>query len=465
MYPEFEREYFNKKCIELNIPKNKKIAEFSSGMKVKLKVLIAITHKAKLLILDEAAVSVYGDIPYIGSFSCSDETLNKIYDTAAYTCGLCLQNYIWDGIKRDRLVWVGDMHPEMLTVRSVFGSIPLMEKTLEYIKEATPLPGWMNNMPTYSFWWLIIVRDWYFYTGSTEFLHKNAEYIISLSERISSLVSQDGSGSIGYYFLDWQTNGTEAAKYGSRALLAMALDAAGELCGYLGNGSAAALCKEKADILKKSEWKHCGAKQTAAMAAMADCTDKNAAAELILKNGAEGFSTSMGYYLLKTAAEKDTSAALGILKEYYGAMLKLGATTFWEDFDIAWAENASAIDEIPEEGKTDIHGDNGAFCYKGFRHSLCHGWSSAPTAFLAEEVLGIRISEPGCKKIRIAPRLGNLEWAKGKYPTPYGTVTVSCKNLGGEIKTEWSQDVHQYIYQYKKLYEILNLLTDPCTVF
>ena len=53
-------------------------------------------------------------------------------------------------------------------------------------------------------------------------------------------------------------------------------------------------------------------------------------------------------------------------------------------------------------------------------------------------MLGIRISEPGCKKIRIAPRLGNLEWAKGKYPTPYGTVTVSCKNLGGEIKTEWT---------------------------
>ena len=155
---------------------------------------------------------------------------------------------------------------------------------------------------------------------------------------------------------------------------------------------------------------HCGDKQNAAMAAMADCTDKNAAAELILKNGAEGFSTFMGYYLLKTAAEKDTSAAPGIIKEYYGAMLKLGAPTFWD----------------------------GAFCYKGFRHSLCHSWSSAPTAFLAEEVLGIRISEPGCKKIRIAPRLGNLEWAKGKYPTPYGTVTVSCKNLGGEIKTEWT---------------------------
>ena len=59
MYPEFEREYFNKKCIELNIPKNKKIAEFSSGMKVKLKILVAITHKARLLILDEPTTGLH----------------------------------------------------------------------------------------------------------------------------------------------------------------------------------------------------------------------------------------------------------------------------------------------------------------------------------------------------------------------------------------------------------------------
>ena len=72
--------------------------------------------------------------------------LNKIYDTAAYTCKLCLQNYIWDGIKRDRLVWVGDMHPEMLTVRTVFGNIPLMAQTLEFIKNATPPPEWEEKV-------------------------------------------------------------------------------------------------------------------------------------------------------------------------------------------------------------------------------------------------------------------------------------------------------------------------------
>lgn len=48
----------------------------------------------------------------IGRFECDDPLLNEIWDTAAYTLRLCIQNgYLWDGVKRDRLVWVGDLYP------------------------------------------------------------------------------------------------------------------------------------------------------------------------------------------------------------------------------------------------------------------------------------------------------------------------------------------------------------------
>lgn len=393
----------------------------------------------KLSLKAVTAVSFLRDIPSLGSFSCDNETLNKIYETAAYTCKLCLQNYIWDGIKRDRLVWVGDMHPEMLTVRTVFGNLPIMAETLDLARDTTPMPNWMNNMPTYSMWWMIIVRDWYFYTGDKEFLEKNREYIISLSNRICDLVSDDGSDSIGYCFLDWPTNGTEAGKHGSRALLVLALNAAAELMRYCGCNDTADLCDKKSEILKNCEWDSCGAKQTAAVMSLAGCCDELEAADKILSKGAVGFSTFMSYYLLKVAAKRDMAETLSVLCEYYGAMLKLGATAFWEDFNIDWAKNASPIDEIPEDGKSDVHGDNGAYCYKGFRHSLCHGWSSAPTAFLAEEVLGIHILDVGCKKVEIKPNLGNLSWAKGTYPTPYGIISVECKrSKDGEIHTEWA---------------------------
>ena len=76
-----------------------------------------------------------------------------------------------------------------------------------------------------------------------------------------------------------------------------------------------------------------------------------------------------------------------IIKEYFGGMLSRGATTFWEDFDVAWLEGSGRINEFPEEGQKDIHGDFGAFCYIGFRHSLCHGWASGVLAFIIEQML------------------------------------------------------------------------------
>ncbi len=53
MYQKFDKKGFEEKCKHFGIPMNQKIKEFSTGMKAKLKVLTALSHEAKLLILDE----------------------------------------------------------------------------------------------------------------------------------------------------------------------------------------------------------------------------------------------------------------------------------------------------------------------------------------------------------------------------------------------------------------------------
>ena len=53
MYSEFEEEKFRALCEKFQIPLNKTMKDFSTGMKAKLKVLIAVTHKAQFLLLDE----------------------------------------------------------------------------------------------------------------------------------------------------------------------------------------------------------------------------------------------------------------------------------------------------------------------------------------------------------------------------------------------------------------------------
>lgn len=117
-------------------------------------------------------------------------------------------------------------------------------------------------------------------------------------------------------------------------------------------------------------------------------------------------------------------------------MLKAGATTFFEDFDIGWVNNAVPIDGFPDEKKPSLHADNGRYCYLGLRHSLCHGWSSGPVSFLAEQVLGIKFLEPGGKTVLIAPSLGHLREASGHFPTAYGTLEISHKRMpDGSVRT------------------------------
>ena len=239
-------------------------------------------------------------------------------------------------------------------------------------------------------------------------------------------------------FVDWSSKDTRYAKTGVIATVALALKNGAELAKILGNTSLAERCIKAYERIDKRNLEYDGNKQIAALVAIsglesAEKINKN----VLSKAPLEGLSTFIGGYVLQARAEAgDMEGALQIIREYWGAMLDFGATTFWEDFDLSWTENASPIDKPVQSGKKDIHGDFGKFCYKQFRHSLCHGWASGPTWFMTRYLLGVRILEPGCKKLLIKPCLSDLGYVKGKYPTPYGAVTIEHKKDGsGKINT------------------------------
>ena len=74
------------------------------------------------------------------SFECNDQRLNKIWITGAYTVHLNMQEFLWDGIKRDRVVWLGDMHPELMAVSRVFGYNEVIPNSLDLACKQFPLP-------------------------------------------------------------------------------------------------------------------------------------------------------------------------------------------------------------------------------------------------------------------------------------------------------------------------------------
>ena len=390
----------------------------------------------------KAAVAVFvrRDLPYRGSFRCNDERLNTIFDTSAYTCHLCMQNYLWDGIKRDRLIWIGDSHPEMLTIRSVFGSQPILEESLERLRDGTPLPGWMNNMPSYSLWWLYILADWYRYTGDRQFPDRQKDYILGLIDQLLARIDDKGLMNLTDFFLDWPSNGKADAITGVQALAVLAMEGAATLLALWEEPCRQQKVSAAVEIMRRHIPNNTTYKPAVAMAYLAGMVTRDEAATVLGENGVVGYSTFMSYYLLTaTAKVLGMNTALHNLRAYYGGMLDMGATTFWEDFHLEWTEGACPIDRLPQDGEKDIHGDFGAYCYKGFRHSLCHGWSSGPVPFLLENVIGIHFDEPGGKRITLTPDLGDLTWAEGTYPLPQGgELTVRCEKTANAVKTTYT---------------------------
>ena len=399
-----------------------------------------LTEGAGMQFCAAKAILLYRDIPYLGSFSCSDPLLNRIWETGAYTVHLNMQQYIWDGVKRDRLVWIGDLHPELSTIQAVFGDQQVIRDSLDLVTSQTPADQWMNDIPTYSMWWIVIQHDYYMQFGDRAYLARQLPYLKKLTENLSAHIGPDGKDcTLENRFLDWPTKGDPAAvDMGIQALHILAARASSRIFRALGEEALAQQAESDCTRLLQYRPEHCASKQAAALAALAGLLDAADANETILKKGgAAGLCCFMGYYvLLAQAAAQDYAGALDMLRAYWGGMLRLGATTFWEDFDLRWMENAAPIDRLPRASEIDVHATYGKHCYRGFRHSLCHGWASGPTAWLTRFVLGVEILEPGCKKIRVCPHLDGLDWAKGSYPTPFGVIKLEHKRLpDGSIRT------------------------------
>lgn len=376
-----------------------------------------------------------------GSFECNDELLNTVWATAAYTLRLCLKNgYVWDGVKRDRLVWIGDIYPETKTAFCLFKDVPEIKNSLIFCRDQTPEGAWMNNIPNYSFWWLLNLCEYVNRSDDEKFAKDNAEFINRIIGDAEKHVKADGTTDFPFDFIDWPSHydgdGDEDKRYdeiaGTNYLLRIIFSKTAKLLRRIGEN--AEVAENIVAKLEKKKYEIRKYKQIAALGVLAGEKNEHML-EVMERGGSEGLTTFLNYFIFTALGEYgkyDEAAAM--IREYYGKMLSLGATTFWEDFDVAWAENANRIDEIPVAGKKDVHGDYGKFCYKGYRHSLCHGWASGILAYMSENILGIRPVEGDSRKFTFEPHLSDLKYVKGVYPTPYGNITVKVEvTASGEL--------------------------------
>ncbi|CAG8140278.1 unnamed protein product [Penicillium olsonii] len=142
------------------------------------------------------------------------------------------------------------------------------------------------------------------------------------------------------------------------------------------------------------------------------------ARELTVPAGALAFSTksaasgwaqkispyASGYHLKAAFYANDGDSAIRLLRGIWGPMsdpLNANYTgCFWE--------------VLSEDGTPGI----------GSPTSMCHAWSSGPTADLNRYVLGIQPVTPGFKNWQVVPQSLDLNWAHGKHPIPNGRISV-----------------------------------------
>jgi hypothetical protein len=229
---------------------------------------------------------------------------------------------------------------------------------------------------------VIVLSDYYDEFGCIEYVKKHLRYIIGLLDAFETLVDEKGELNQEIrYMVDWQTTGSADELVGVRAIFIMAINKAIALLNSFGQKT------EKAEEIKRRlllcPMDIQEKKQVIALKYFALGEISNEEYAKLIEGRAKGFSTFMSYYILSAIASRDVALAIELMKEYYGGMLDRGATTFWEDFNIDWLEGSGRIDEL-DSTKKDIHGDYGAHCYEGYRHSLCHGWSAGVVKFIKE---------------------------------------------------------------------------------
>lgn len=373
-------------------------------------------------IVNVIAICQTQHVEQIGEFRCSDQRLNEIFDTAVRTVRLCIQEYILDGLKRDRLLWGGDLHPSTRSILPLFGAIDALDATLEQLCFNTKEGCFANGHTSYPLWLIMTIYECYLHSGDRRFLEKYKAYLINTTKQYLAMVKEDGTlEPQGIVFLDWPSHpdkeGTLAGFYG---LFVLGLECAENLLNEM-QVDTTKIRQARKRVMQAAP-KPGANKSAIAIQHLARIAD---GAALLEQNLTRNISTFMGGYILQCLPHH---SALELIKRYWGGMLDMGATTFWEDFDLEWLKDTpTRLDEFPVPGRPNIHADYGRFCYKGLRHSLCHAWASGPVPWCFASILGVTPLEPGFRRIRFAPDLCGLDFAEGSIATPQGRISVKLR--------------------------------------
>ncbi len=373
-----------------------------------------------------------------GSFRSSNEKLNTIWNTAAYTLTLNTREFFLDGIKRDRTMWSGDAYQSYLINYYLFFDEGVTRRTMVALRGKDPIHAHINTILDYTLFWFNGIYDYYQYTGDKEFVKKLYPSMVSLMDfclkRTNANGMMEGQPN-DWVFVDWADMEKDGELCFEQILLCRSLETITLASELIGNTDMEQRYKKLASNLKDkiintfwSDENHAFMHSRkdglmrdkitrypnifALLYNYVEADKKEQIEKYVLKNkNVQSIKTPyMRFYELAALCEVgEQKFVLNEMLSYWGGMLDEGATTFWEEYD-------------PTK-----KGDEHLAMYgRPYGKSLCHAWGAGPVYLLGRYYIGAKPLTPGYETYVIEPELAGLEWVEGVVPTPKGDISVYC---------------------------------------
>ena len=392
----------------------------------------------------------YLPLEYKGSFRCNDDQLNKIWDVSAYTLHLTTREFFIDGIKRDRWMWSGDAYQSYLMNYYLFFDSPSVTRTTFALRGKDPVTSHINTIMDYTFYWFMGLYDYYQYTGDKQLIEQLYPRMKSLMEYCLSRRNENGmmQGLAGdWVFIDWAD--FEMSKAGEvsfeQLLFCRSLETMALCANLMNDAENVKIYNQLAADLKSklftAFWsdkdnafihnRENGVKSTqvtpftnmfAVLFNYLDQDKTRAVKENVLLNpNALKITTPyMRFYELEAlCALGEQKHVLNEIRNYWGGMINLGATSFWEKYN-------------PQEKNPEMLAMYG----RPFGKSLCHSWGASPIYLLGKYYLGVKPTSPGYLTYAVEPCLGDLLWMEGDVPTPNGKIHLYCSSKEIRVKSD-----------------------------
>ena len=370
-----------------------------------------------------------------GSFRCSDEELNHIWDVAAYTMDLTTREFFMDGIKRDRWTWSGDAIQSYLMNYYLRFDTECVKRTIRQLRGKDPVTAHVNTIMDYTFYWFKSIYDYYLYTADIAFVREMWPRMVTLMDYVEGRLNEDGMAegqADDWIFVDWvdfpmHKRGTLCFE---QILLMKAMETMA-VCSKLLNIKTDYRVKSESlrNKIKQTFWSYEQkayyhaiedgkinkqitkfANMFAILYGLAYEEERHEIMQSVMLNPVIDPITTpyMRFYELETLCiDGLQEQVLQEMKAYWGGMLREGATSFWEKYN-------------PEEkGAQHL-----AMYGRPYGKSLCHAWGASPIYLIGKYFLGVRPTKPGYEEYEVHPALGGLEWMEGDVPTPFGKIHV-----------------------------------------